>query len=484
MRRRAVLRTSALLGASLAVPTAGAHPEHGGDADPNESDSDVPAASDSPYGPLGSVDVPGAREAVVGERGEVAYVATMDGFAAVDVSDPADPAVLAACREIDTDERQSLEGIWDLRVQGDRLAVVGPADRSRGPRGVALFDVSEPADPAQVAFHPTEFAIHNADFAGDTVALTGTGLPESPLVLVDVADDDPVEVARWSPVDHDEAWAGVDRSLRPLHDIHLHDGLASLVYWDAGTWLVEVSDPTAPVVRSRIGTRSPADLRALSADQRRIEPQIPPGNHHYSQIGDGGDLLAVGAEAWATETRDGNRVGGPGGIDLYDISDPTAPTHRGHIAPPASPDQTIDGRFTTAHNFDIDGGRLYASWYFGGISIHDVTDPAEPEELARWRDRETAFWTAQLADGAVVASSARLTDFDPDLPATRAALYTFPDRPGTQQNPPALSGGQNTPNESSDSSGQADGDGPGFGLVGALAALGGGYLLARRGSDK
>ena len=230
MRRRAVLRTSALLGASLAVPTAGAHPEHDGTESGNESDSDAPATGDSPYGPLGSVDVPGAREAVVGERGEIAYVATMDGFAAVDVSDPTDPAVLAERREIDTDERESLGGIWDLRVQGDRLAVVGPADQSRGPRGVALFDVTDPADPSQVAFHPTEFAIHNADFAGNTVALTGTGLPESSLVLVDVAGDDPVEVARWSPVDHDEAWAAVDRSLRPLHDISLHDGLVSLVY--------------------------------------------------------------------------------------------------------------------------------------------------------------------------------------------------------------------------------------------------------------
>ncbi len=71
------------------------------------------------------------------------------------------------------------------------------------------------------------------------------------------------------------------------------------------------------------------------------------------------------------------------------------------------------------------------------MTIHDVSDPAEPTERASWRDPETAaFWTARVADPGetFVASST------PAIPhgLTDGALYTFPIRTGEQADQPSL----------------------------------------------
>ncbi|MUV60866.1 hypothetical protein [Halobacterium sp. CBA1126] len=76
MRRRDVLRASA---AAAALPFAGR----------------TVSARQSAFEPLGVLDLDGTKEVVVGDGGETAFVATTDGIATVDVSDPADPELLA-----------------------------------------------------------------------------------------------------------------------------------------------------------------------------------------------------------------------------------------------------------------------------------------------------------------------------------------------------------------------------------------------------
>jgi len=387
--------------------------------------------------------VSGAREAVVAD--DLAYVAASNGFAIVDVSDPAEPTVLAERREIATDTDQSLRGIWDLWPSGDRLAVAGPAQFTPNqPSGVALFDVSDPTRPEQVAFHPTDDHIHNAYFTDETVYVTGRDQGMS-VVMVDVSDDDPVEVGRWSPLDADERWADVPAPLRALHDVYVQDGTAYLPYWDAGTWMVDVSDPGAPEALGRVADATREQLAAVSTEEAFLVARTPGGADHYATVNEAGTLLLVGRETWAVEDRAGRlgeagaRVGGASGVDIYDVSDPAEPEKRSTIAPPASFDQTTAGWFTTSHNADFRGDRLYTSWYFGGVGVHDVSDPADPVELARWRNpRETSFWTAQAASNCYVASSVDLSGGFGGLNETQEALYTFPDGAGSQANPPSL----------------------------------------------
>ncbi|MFB6227235.1 MAG: hypothetical protein ABEH88_01405 [Halobacteriales archaeon] len=83
------------------------------------------------------------------------------------------------------------------------------------------------------------------------------------------------------------------------------------------------------------------------------------------------------------------------------------------------------GLWTTAHNFEIHGDRLYSSWYRAGVKIHDISDPGSPELLAWWlRPRETSFWTAQVGVPGefFIASSASSASSGPT--ESREALKT------------------------------------------------------------
>lgn len=514
MNRRTALRT---LAGVATVPVVGRRVHTPASAGSVDTD---------PFEPLGIVDVEGAKDAAVHHDGEVVYVAAGDGFASVDISEPADPTVLAERRDIDTEGAGPFRGVWDLWPWEDRLAVVGPANADPGAAdGLALFDISDPADPDQVAFFETDYYIHNSYFDDGIVYLVGSGLDPNPVVLVDVTDDDPEEVGRWDLTAHDEAWADVRFPFRTLHDLFVRDGIAYLAYWDAGTWLVDVSDPADIEFVSRVGGYDPEELQNLDPPRSQFEWVVPPGNHHYAQPSDRGDLLAVGVEAWALDTGE-ELIGGPGSVHLYDITDETEPEHLVEIEAPASYDQTREGQFTTAHNLDIVDDRLYTSWYFGGVKIHDVSDPADPEELAWWLDPEVgSFWTAQSAVPGeyFVASSAG--DVGAELGVDhavepRAGLFVFPDRPGEQPDPldltaPTGSGesGDGSGDEQSQATGESEDEtsndgtddgvsddqtdstsddehdgvdetGPGFGIAAALAGLGGGYFLRHRTDER
>ena len=463
-----------------------------------------------PFEPLGIVDIEGAKDAAVHHDGEVAYVAATDGFASVDISDPANPAVLAERRDIDTGEERPFRGVWDLWPWEDRLAVVGPANPDpSSANGLALFDIADPAAPEQVAFFETDYYIHNSYFDDGIVYLAGNGLEPNAVVMVDVTADDPEEVGRWDLTEHEAAWGEVRRPFRPLHDLYVQDGIAYLAYWDAGTWIVDVSDPRDVTFISRIGDYTPEDLQTLEPPRSQFEWAIPPGNHHYTQVSDSGDLLAIGVESWTVDTGE-ELIGGPGSVHLYDVTDETEPEHLAEIEAPESYDQTREGQFTTAHNLDIVDDRLYTSWYFGGVKIHDVSDPGDPEELAWWRDPDVgSFWTAQSAVPGeyFVASSAGNVGAELGVDHAvepRAGLFVFPDRAGDQPDPPDLTAPPDGRGESGEGSGngqsqtagseeETDGNntdddesngvdetGPGFGVVAALTGLGGGYLLRQR----
>jgi hypothetical protein len=517
MRRRNFLQTC---GMAASVPVVGVGVSRGGRGNRVER-------TQSGYEPYGSVEVDGAKEAAVHHDGDVAYVAAADGFASVDISDPEEPTVMAEIRDFDTESEMAhsnapLEVIFDAWPDGDRLVVAGPANQAPGAaHGFALFDISDPAEPKQVAWYATSYHIHNSFFEDGIVYLTGSGLRQKPVVMVDVSDDEPEEIGRWSVADYSQEWADVSITSRVLHDVYVQDGVAYLPYWDSGTWLLDVSDPANPEVLSRVGDYERAELAEFTQREALQQYLIPDGNAHYAQVNDDGTIMVTGKEAWARNVN-GDTIGGPGGFDLWDVSDKTAPEHLSHIEAPESFDQTTGGWFTTAHNADMVGDRLYTSWYFGGVKVYDVSDPANPEEIAWWRDpSETSFWTAQVANPGetFIASTANVQAVFDGYNPTGEALYTFPDRRGTQESPQDLTDPSSdpgptetdstptstptpTPTQSSTPTptpvsvtqtqeqtatqtdtptSSGDGDGPGFAVGSALAGLGGlSYLLKRR----
>jgi hypothetical protein len=507
MRRRRYLATT---GALLASPLVGqAQGGTGTVASTTQSET---------FEPLGTVEIDGTMDAVPGPDGTIAYVATTDGFATVDVSDPTDPAVLANPRGLLEDEPNGpLQQIYDVKVDGDRLAVAGPANRGPSLTGFVLYDVSDPANPEQLAFYESGHPIHNFAFEDGVAYLSGNDQASNPLVAVDCSDDDPEEVGRWSLLDHDSAWADVDFFLRYLHDVYVQDGTAYLAHWDAGTWIVDVSDPSSMSTVARVRGRSIETLAEMSRFEAASEYTETPGNDHYVTVDESAAVLAVGSEAW--DMGNTNRLGGPGGIELYDISTPSEPSQLATIEAPGTADPTTSGVWTTSHNFALQNDRLYASWYRGGVSVHDVSDPAAPEERVFWEDRDRAsFFTAMATDDCVIASSIS----DRTGADTTEGVFTFPiptddtetvvTRPTTTDSPTATDSPATTttttdsshpvttvtaqpPGDTTTRSGAAttteattpsgSGSGPGFGIVSALTGVAAGswYALRQRGRD-
>ncbi len=466
MRRREFFRTGAgLLGSAVAVGLGGSLV------------SAPTAAHPGPYEPYGSIDVEGAKEAVVAPDGETAYLATTTGYAAVDVSVPDRPRLLADVREPLADrDGGPLRGIFDVKLDATdptTLVVAGPANPLSGAiSGFLVVDVSDPESPTEQAFHETPFPIHNC-FVRDGVAyLTGNDGGRNPLVVRDIESG--AELGRWSVIDADETWDEVASRLRSIHDVYVHGSTAFVALWDAGTWILDVSDPASPTVLGTVDAPDPSSLAELAAEAARREATLPPRNHHYVATDPSGTLLGVGRETWAlrpaasdatstatpkegdvggatdttptpaprtaataTATASSEYVGGPSGIDLWDVADPADPVPLATIPAPPSPDPTYGGVWTTAHNFELTDSVLYSSWYQGGVKRHDISEPSAPRELSWWRDPDVArFWTARLArpgerEGFFVASSMGVGDGP-------ARLYTFPDHAGQQADPPGI----------------------------------------------
>ncbi|WP_408957248.1 LVIVD repeat-containing protein [Natrinema sp. 74] len=384
------------------------------------------------YEPLGRLPVTGAAEAVPGDDGETAYVAATTGFATVDVSDPAEPTLLAEERDLEH-AGDALTQLLDVTVDGDRLVVAGPANPSFSVKGFRVYDVSDPATPVPTGEFETSYHIHNCYLEGDLLFVVANEQQANPLVIFDIGGGDITQLGYWSLLDREPGWGEIRMLARYLHDVYVQDDIAYLPHWNAGTYLIDVSDPAAPTYVSHVRATSLEEQRSLTDRQDAVYGL--PGNDHYAAVDESGDLMAVGREAWATGGATPDR---PGGIDLYDVSDPAAPVHRGSIDAPRTVDETYrGGLWTTSHNFELRDGRLYSSWYRAGVQIHDVSEPTDPTRLAWWRDpAKTGFWTARVvAPGeSFIASS---TEAIPNT-TLEGALYTFPAEAGEQADPPSL----------------------------------------------
>ncbi|WP_170977317.1 LVIVD repeat-containing protein [Halorussus salinisoli] len=58
----------------------------------------------------------------------------------------------------------------------------------------------------------------------------------------------------------------------------------------------------------------------------------------------------------------------------------------------------------TSHNFDVTDDRLYTSWHGGGVRVFDITDPSAPTEIGVYDPEDASFWAAVAAGETIVAS--------------------------------------------------------------------------------
>ena len=451
MRRREYLR-SAVGAAGLAGIAGSALTAAGSDDDaspssqttvtptPTATDAATETATadgtDADYGPLASFDVSNGQngyqttEAVMEPSGRYAFASRVDGFYVVDCADPAEPEVVGTYTGITASGGRSVTGFYDIKYNRGRLLLATSAAADAF-RGIALYDVSDPLNPRPMKTYETSYTIHNADLHGEYAYLTDG----RELDIVHVAPDQPESVARWSLADYDAGYAELSGRLVNLHDMYVQNERAYLAYWDGGAWILDVSDPASPEYLGHAAEYSLEELQDVDSSETLEYALEPEGNAHYVQPDDDGDLLAVGGESWNLEGSledepEDEDIGGPSGVILYDIGDPASPERLTEIEPPQPPEgetaRRRGGYYTTSHNFEIVGDILYSSWYRGGVKVHDISDPANPEQLAHFADGDRAsFWTAQAgAPGDFFVATSYVHPTEEDGPG---AFYTFPD---------------------------------------------------------
>jgi hypothetical protein len=425
VRRRDVLAASGAALALSGIGSTAAASESTATAAESTSTASTATAAESAalnYAPRGELDIESAHEVVVTPAGDWAFVAVGSGFVSVDLSDPANPSIAATRAGLTDDSGASLSGIADVKYDDGQL-LVPSAFQGGEPRGFYLFDVSDPTNPSQVGdWFSTSHGNHNS-FLHDGVAYLTAGLEVD---IIDVSGEEFERLATWQPGDWDENWRYAPSTV--LHDLSVQGDYAYCAYWDGGTFVLDVSDPAKPSFVSRVGDYTREELDDL--DQGAYTQ--PPGNDHYATVNDDATLMVEGGESWDIDADDDS--GGPSGLTLFDVSDKANPERLADISPPVSASNEYrGGTWTTSHNVDVSGDRLYASWYQGGVSIHDVSDPANPERIAWWAaPDERAFWAAELAVSGefFVASSYAVN-------GTAGGLLTFPDAAGEMADPPA-----------------------------------------------
>jgi hypothetical protein len=325
------------------------------------------------------------------------------GVAVVDATDAANPEVVARLQNpagtsaedvvVYTAEFGPVAG-RDIAVAGIQVCGGSRSDLSF-PRGLQLWDVTDPANPLALGFWDSEcctrgvheFEVeHRADlgrtFAYATVPTsrypdeaTPSGFRdadgEGDFRLIDITKPAaPFEVSDWGIQDIGGPFSdgqGCDPDANYGHGAEPSaDGrLVFLSYWDSGFIRLDVSNPASPVFTGRT-----------------VYPANADGDAHSAQWDEGRRLLFTADEDFCKASGPGIEKGF-GYMRVYDYRKPAAPRQIGEYRTPNSSGTKDEaaGDFTIHNNFLV-GTDVYSSWYTDGVRVVDTSVPTRPVEVA------------------------------------------------------------------------------------------------------
>lgn len=234
------------------------------------------------------------------------------GVDIIDISKPSNPTKLSDTRDYaDT----SMEDMEAVRI-GDRdILALGLQDCGNNPtpgvgmRGLELYDISNPAAPVFLSlFDTTPGGVHELDLtvtpSGRTLALLTSPDREAltsdangvggvgDLLIVDISDPaDPTLVGEWGVLDAPEFGLAFYLAVRQggdartqLHGVRANDAgtKAYLSYWDAGTIILDITDPTAPIVEGRTAFPAGVEGNSHSIDIARDDNLLVQADEDFS----------------------------------------------------------------------------------------------------------------------------------------------------------------------------------------------------------
>ncbi len=274
-----------------------------------------------------------AQDIVV--QGELATILDRSGIQNVSISDPASPAVVGEFSGAGT--VAPLGQCYDLRVRS------GIAFIAAGTQGLSIVDNTNPAMPVEIRRRRI-----NITRPDDSVypALAQSVLVDGGQVYVGTASNG-VRIIDISDLTATGAYAtlGVFQVLdptinlaRPSYALAKTGNLLYVANHQHGLRIVDVSVPTSPV---QVGHYQP-----------------PPGRRFYG-VARHGDIAYAAA--------------GDYGLYVVNVADPSTPVLT----------QVIDMPGSGPERLKIEGGRLLAACYEGGLVVMDISQPTAPKIIGR-----------------------------------------------------------------------------------------------------
>jgi hypothetical protein len=341
-----------------------------------------------------------------------------NGVAVIDARDPAVPSEVSRLRNPSGTSAEDVvvytaaygpRAGRDIAVAGIQVCG-GPLTDTRFFRGLQVWDVTNPAQPVELArldtgcctrgLHELEVQ-HRPDLrktfvyaSVPTSEVADSGSPSGrrdragrgDFRLIDITNPSaPAEVSNWG-VWHDlggppAPGVGCDPDAEYGHSVEPSaDGRRAFVsYWDSGFIELDVNNPAKPLYRTRTAY-------GLTAD----------GDGHSSNFDEGRNLLFSADEDFGKSCGSSTEKGF-GYLRVWDWTAPGGPRQVGsYKTPNSSGTKDVNAGDYTIHNPLLVGNEIYASWYTDGIRIIDVADPANP--------RETAFFVPPSANNPVKPS--------------------------------------------------------------------------------
>jgi hypothetical protein len=254
-------------------------------------------------------------------------------------------------------------------------------------RGFGIYDVTDPANPERLALVRTasrgsheiwlEPRPHGAyvytavQRAEERTSVGGIG-GEKDFQVWDVANPtEPVRVAQWGAWEELGLAPNTVRGIAQVHSVIGDGRRAYLAYWDHGTIILDMSDPSNPVYVGK-------------TDYEPLEE----GNAHSNAVWNGGRLMVQNDEDFNPRPSP-TREQAWGYSRFYDISDPGNPRRLATFELPTTRQfPAPDAGDYTVHDPKVRGNTVFYSWYAEGIVAVDVAGIAngrEPQLIAQWK---------------------------------------------------------------------------------------------------
>jgi hypothetical protein len=350
----------------------------------------------------GSYTIPETDEAFnLALSGDYAFLGCWNSLRMIDISVPENPRLAVTY--------ENFIGFFDVAVV-DHYAYLALDAQGNGDSGLAILDVTNPKSPTLVSSPTLQFPAHRLSISGN-YAYVLEGYPGGVLHIFDISDPhQPVQTGYYDNPGEEYTYS-----------LAIKNQIAYLLSEDAGVLIIDISDPTLPVL---IGTYQPFETTGTGLSTITML-----GNYTYLSLGNPAGLLIADltdpaspatlgmyrcpGSAWDVAVYDHYAyVLDVTGVSVVDFSEPTDPIQVGHfgtgggdgritihspyaywadldaglrildISTPADPVEI--GRLDTpgyAHSVDIVGDYAYVADTTGGLRIIDVTNPISPTEV-------------------------------------------------------------------------------------------------------